>query len=228
MLHAYVRYRDVVLRVVRCLPDVAGAGGVKDKCVVEIPAHSAWRGLDPAPLRRHLRVVPIRVLRLGNHWCSFLSSRIGSLSIRRPRWSLASRENGTPTFVAVPRRCDTNLRFACEDCVPTTKPSVSPHGTATFHVRDLLLCLSEEKLAEQWKTLSEDQSYRTPGVVMRRGSSSSCHAGQETRAREYLHNEGVRAHRRSTAPRCRDLACIHAPRQSTLLRRSAHTVPLQP
>src|SRR5215470_6624559 len=81
MLHTYVRYRDVVLRVVRCLPDVAGAGRVEDKCVVEIPADSAWRGLDPAPLRRHLRVVPMRVLRLGNHWCSLVCSRIDSLSI---------------------------------------------------------------------------------------------------------------------------------------------------
>src|SRR6476469_9715711 len=89
MLHAYVRYRDVVLRVIRCFPDVAGAGGVEDKCVAEIPAHSAWRGLDPAPLRRHLRVVPIRILRLGNHWCSLVFSRIDSLSIRRPRWCSA-------------------------------------------------------------------------------------------------------------------------------------------
>ena len=51
------------------------------------------------------------------------------------------------------------------------------------------------------------------------------HADQGTRAGEHLQNEGVRADKRSTAPRDRDLACIHVPQQSALLRRSAHTVP---
>src|SRR4030095_8935804 len=59
------------------------------------------------------------------------------------------------------------------------------------------------------------------------GSNISCHAGQRTRAREHLQDEGVRADKRSTAPRGRDIACIHVPQQSALLRRSAHTVPLQ-
>jgi catechol 2,3-dioxygenase-like lactoylglutathione lyase family enzyme len=58
-------------------------------------------------------------------------------------------------------------------------------------------------------------------------SNISCHAGQRTRAREHLQDEGVRADKRSIAPRGRDIACIHVPQQSALLRRSAHTVPLQ-
>src|SRR5262249_4804295 len=55
----------------------------------------------------------------------------------------------------------------------------------------------------------------------------SCHAGQETLAGQHLQNAGVRDRNRRTAPRCRDTACISAPRQSAWLRRSAHTAPLQ-
>src|ERR1700737_4916302 len=78
MFHAHVRYRNVVLRVVRDLPDIAGADRVEDKCVIEIPAHSAWRRLDPPPLCRHLWIVAVPVLRLGNHRWSLLNSRIQS------------------------------------------------------------------------------------------------------------------------------------------------------
>src|SRR5215467_6085640 len=68
---------------------------------------------------------------------------------------------------------------------------------------------------------------RTLGVVMCRESNMSFHSGQGTRAGELLQNEGVRARKRRTAPRHRELACIDALRQSALLRRSAHTVPPQ-
>src|SRR5262245_21227066 len=74
MLHADVRQRDVVLRVVRYFPDVAGAGRVEDQSVVEVASHPAWCGLDPAPLSRHLRIVPIGIHGLGNHWCSYPTS----------------------------------------------------------------------------------------------------------------------------------------------------------
>ena len=87
----------------------------------------------------------------------------------------------------------------------------------------------DEKLAEQMidSFLRIRAIGRTPGAVMCRGSNMSCHADQATRAREHLQDEGARADKRSTGPRGRDLACINAPRQSALLRRSAHTVPLQ-
>src|ERR1700737_53247 len=78
MLHAHVRYRNVVLRVVRHLPDIAGVDRVEDECAIEIPAHSAWRRLDPPPLCRHLWIVAVAVLRLGNHWSSLFNSRIHS------------------------------------------------------------------------------------------------------------------------------------------------------
>src|SRR5262249_14511742 len=65
---------------------------------------------------------------------------------------------------------------------------------------------------------------RTIGVVMCRGSNMSFHSGRGTRAGELLQNEGVRARKRRTAPRRRELACIDALRQSALLRRNARTV----
>ena len=52
----------------------------------------------------------------------------------------------------------------------------------------------------------------------------SFHLGQGTRAGELLQNEGVRARKRRTALRRRELACIDALRQSALLRRNARTV----
>src|SRR5258707_14473003 len=69
---------------------------------------------------------------------------------------------------------------------------------------------------------------RTPGVAMCRGSSMSCHAGQGTRAGEHLQHEGVRSRKQGTAPRLQDYPYINAPRRIVWLRRSAHTVPLQP
>src|SRR5262245_65259700 len=44
---------------------------------------------------------------------------------------------------------------------------------------------------------------------------------QGTRAREHLQHEELRADKRSTAPRGRDLPCINAPRQSASLHHSA-------
>src|SRR5215471_15541871 len=68
---------------------------------------------------------------------------------------------------------------------------------------------------------------RTLGVVMCRASNMSFHSGQGTRAGELLQNEGVRARKRRTAPRRRELACIDALRQSALLRHNARIVPPQ-
>jgi CheY-like chemotaxis protein len=68
---------------------------------------------------------------------------------------------------------------------------------------------------------------RTNGVVMCRGSSMSCLGRQVTRFVERLQAEGVLLRKQGNALRCPDLACIHAPQQNALLRRSAHTVPLQ-
>ena len=80
MLHAHVRYRNVVLRVVRHLPDIAGADRVEDKRVIEIPTHAAWRRLDAPPLCRHLWIVAVAVRRLRNHWWSLLNSRRSAMA----------------------------------------------------------------------------------------------------------------------------------------------------
>src|SRR5437763_16159873 len=64
----------------------------------------------------------------------------------------------------------------------------------------------------------------TLGVVMGRGSNMSFHAGQGTRAGELLQNEGVRARKRRTAPRRRELACINALRQSVFLRKTGRFI----
>jgi hypothetical protein len=71
---------------------------------------------------------------------------------------------------------------------------------------------------------------RTPMAesVSCRDSDMSFHAGQETRAGERLPDEGVRAGKRRIEPRRRDFACTHARRRSAFLRRSGHTVLLQP
>src|SRR5262249_52275988 len=65
---------------------------------------------------------------------------------------------------------------------------------------------------------------RALGVVMCRGSNMSFHAGQGMRAGELLQSEGLRARKRRTVPRFRELACIDALRQSALWRRNARTV----
>jgi hypothetical protein len=56
----------------------------------------------------------------------------------------------------------------------------------------------------------------------------SCHVSQETRAGERLPDEGVRVGNRGTVPRRQDSACRHVRRRSAFLRRSGHTVLLQP
>jgi hypothetical protein len=42
MLHANVRHRNVILRVVGDLPDVKGAGRVEYEYVIEVAAYPAW------------------------------------------------------------------------------------------------------------------------------------------------------------------------------------------
>jgi hypothetical protein len=59
VLHADVGRGDVVLRVVRDLPNVMGADGVEYECPVEISAYPAGCRLDDASFAEQLRVVPI-------------------------------------------------------------------------------------------------------------------------------------------------------------------------
>ena len=59
VIHAHVGCRDVVLRVVRDLPNVIRACGVEYECLIEISAYPARCRLDEASFAKQLGVVPI-------------------------------------------------------------------------------------------------------------------------------------------------------------------------
>ena len=58
-LRPHIGERDVVLRVVRHFPDVAGPGGVENQLMSEIAADPPRRRLDPSARSGHLRVIAI-------------------------------------------------------------------------------------------------------------------------------------------------------------------------
>src|SRR5438093_6730177 len=111
-------------------------------------------------------------------------------------------------------------------------PEIAPDVINSYPGDDLMISVANHRRGLLRRSLRSNGRLflkiraidRAPRVVMYRGSNMLSHAGQGTRAGELLQHEGVRARKRRTAPRRRELAYIDALRQSALLRRNARTV----